>query len=90
MTPSELKANVEKTGSFFFTRSSMKFFGDTLKNFGVRDGGEILSNYDNDGKYVEGGATHEVWELYRKHSVKRGVNGSHFFDKKTFKKISKV
>ena len=35
MTPSELKYNVEETGSHYFERSSMKFFGDTMRNYGV-------------------------------------------------------
>lgn len=39
MTPSELKYNVEQTGSFYFTRDSMKFFGDTMRNYGCRDAG---------------------------------------------------
>lgn len=53
MTPSELKANVEIRGSYFFTRKSMKFFGDTMKNYGVRDGGEIETNWDEKGNYIE-------------------------------------
>lgn len=36
MSPSELKANVQATGSKFFDRSTMRFFGDTMKNYGVR------------------------------------------------------
>lgn len=38
MTPSDLKYNVEKTGSCFFDRSSMKFFGDTMANYGCSSG----------------------------------------------------
>lgn len=34
---SDLKYVVEQTGSYFFTRSTMKFFGDTMKNYGVRE-----------------------------------------------------
>jgi hypothetical protein len=29
----EIKYNVEQTGSYFFDRATMRFFGDTLKNF---------------------------------------------------------
>jgi len=36
MIPSDLKYEVEKTGSVFFTRESMRFFGDTMRNYGVR------------------------------------------------------
>ena len=40
MTKSELKRNVTATGSHYFDRSSMKFFGDTMANYGVRDAGD--------------------------------------------------
>jgi len=38
MTPSKLKSQHElkNPDSFYFTRESMKFFGDTMKNYGVR------------------------------------------------------
>lgn len=37
MTPSQLKYNYEnKKNGYFFTRDTMKFFGDTMKNYGVR------------------------------------------------------
>jgi hypothetical protein len=38
MTPSKLKSQHELNNpeSFYFTRESMKFFGDTMKNYGVR------------------------------------------------------
>lgn len=45
MTPSELKYNVDQTGSYFFTRSTMRFFGDTMKNYGVRDAGMCWELY---------------------------------------------
>ncbi len=35
MTPAELKRRVEATGSVFFSRSSMRFFGDTMRNYRV-------------------------------------------------------
>ena len=42
MTPSELKYNIEAAGHlpYFFTRSTMKFFGDTMSNYGCRDAGD--------------------------------------------------
>ena len=40
MTPSELRFHVEQTGSHFFDRKALKFFGDTMKNYGCRDAGE--------------------------------------------------
>lgn len=36
MKPSELKSKVEATGSNFFDRKTMKAFGDTMANYGVR------------------------------------------------------
>lgn len=32
-TVAQIKATVEANGSFFFTRDTMKFFGDTMKSF---------------------------------------------------------
>lgn len=42
MTASELKQKVEAAGhvTYFFTHKTMRFFGDTMKNYGVRDGGD--------------------------------------------------
>ena len=91
MTPSELKANVEsKTDSYFFTRSSMNFFGDTMRNYGVQSA-TINTHYDADGNFVsKDGISVEVWELYRKKAVKHGLKGSAYFDKVTFEAVSKV
>lgn len=43
MTPSQLKAHYEENnpGGHFFTRSTMRFFGDTMRNYGCCDGGEF-------------------------------------------------
>ena len=88
MTPSQLKAAVEAAGHapFFFSRDAMRFFGDTMSNYGVRSA-TVVSNYDLDSKYVEGGIEREVWELYRKRAVKHGLKSSAYFDKETFKKV---
>ena len=46
MTPSDLKYEVERgEDSHFFERSSMKFFGDTMRNYGVRDAGDCWELY---------------------------------------------
>jgi len=47
MTPSELKYQHETThpDSHFFDRKIMKFFGDTMKNYGVRSCGECWELY---------------------------------------------
>ena len=38
MTPSELKANIleHDPESHYFDRKTMQFFGDTMRNYGVR------------------------------------------------------
>jgi len=46
MTPSELKFNVEQgKDCFFFRRDTMRFFGDTMRNYGVRDAGDCWELY---------------------------------------------
>jgi inorganic pyrophosphatase len=78
MNASQLKYEVEtKTHSNFFSRSSMKFFGDTMHNYGVCS--NTVETWD--------GETVEVWELYRKHAVKHGLKDSAYFDKKTFQRV---
>ena len=65
MTPSQLKHFVEETGSYFFTRDSMKFFGDTMRNYGVRS--KPVQVVTVSGDIVE------CWELYRRRPVKNGL-----------------
>lgn len=79
MTPSELKSHVEQseTESYFFTRDSMRFFGDTMKNYGVR--AAEVETYGS--KIVQ------CWELYRKRPVKHGNQQSAYFDKETFQRV---
>jgi len=78
MTKTELKYKVIDTGSSFFDRSSMKFFGDTMANYGCRDGDKIDT-------YSEKGI--KVWELYRRHAVKHGLNDSAYFRKDNFQRV---
>ena len=80
MTASDLKYNIEigDDSPHYFTRSSMKFFGDTMKNYGVRS--EIINIRREDNV--------EVWELYRKRPVKHGLKNSAYFRKDNFKKVS--
>lgn len=89
MTPSELKYLVESAGhdSHFFTRRTMKFFGDSMKNYGVRKGPTILYPYDEEGNYTETPRPVETWELWRKRSVKCGLRDSAYFDAKTFRLV---
>jgi len=97
MTPSELKYHVTNNNqeSHFFTRSSMKFFGDTMANYGVRSA-VVNTNYDANGMWVgehvgsvvgESGVPVEVWELYRKRPVKHGLSSSVYFRKTDFSRV---
>jgi len=91
MNPTELKYNVEQgQDRYFFTRDTMKFFGDTMRNYGVRDGGIFTTHWNDEGNYCEDIAYNfEVWELYRKHPVKSGLTSSAYFDKLTFRRVFK-
>lgn len=89
MNASELKYHVEQTGSNFFSRDSMRFFGDTMRNYGVRSA-TVKTHYDEQDNYTEDGITIEVWELYRRHPVKHGLTKSAYFDKKTFCRVYPV
>ena len=74
MTPNELKANIlaHDLDSHFFDRKTMKFFGDTMRNYGVRK------------TEIEGV---DVWELYRKSPVKHGLKSSAFFRVTDFQQV---
>lgn len=47
MSPSELKYQHEllNPNSLFFSKDTMKFFGDTMKNYGVRTVGDYYELY---------------------------------------------
>lgn len=83
MTPAELKARIEQRDdeTYFFTRATMKFFGDTMRNYGVRSAVIRTRDFDVDANVV---VEMEVWELYRKRPVKHGNQSSAFFRKDTF------
>jgi hypothetical protein len=92
MTASELKYQVEQAGHepHFFTRSTMKFFGDTMRNYGVRKA-EIRTMYDSNGEYAgENGVSVSVWELYRRNPVKHNLFGSAYFSADTFRLVYPV
>jgi hypothetical protein len=89
MTPSDLKYHVQQANadSYYFDRSSMRFFGDTMANYGCRSA-EVTTNYDANGEYVgEGGVAVEVWELYRKRAVKHGLKDSVYFAKDDYRRV---
>lgn len=70
MTPSQLRYLVESTGSNHFTRDSMRFFGDTMRNYGVRR----CTVVTRDGERLT------VWQLYRRRPVKHGNRSPAYFD----------
>lgn len=77
ITKSELRARVMARGSHHFDYKTMKFFGDTMANYGVRE--TTIRTY-SDQEPVE------VYELYRRRAVKHGLRDSAYFDKKTFER----
>ncbi|CAB4222635.1 hypothetical protein UFOVP1655_159 [uncultured Caudovirales phage] len=79
MNASELKRNLGHTGSYFFNRENMKFFGDSMANFGVRK--RVICN--NRGVEVE------CWELWRKRAVKHGLQSSHYWAVDNFRAVHK-
>lgn len=84
MTPSELKRKVQEAGHdpYFFSRENMRFFGDTMRNYGVRtDYVEVQGMHDPYPQKIE------VWELYRKHPVKHGNQSSAYFCKQTLRRV---
>ena len=86
MTPAELKRLTQETSPHFFTRSTMSFFGDTMKNYGVRKA-TILTHWKGD-EWTKDGHPANVWELYRKRPVKHGRQSSAYFCRKTFRKLT--
>lgn len=76
MTPSQLKALHEQHNpdSVYFARETMRWHGDTMRNYGVR-----AYPYDNGTTY---------WELYRKQGVgQHKLKASAFFHPETFKRV---
>ena len=87
-TPSDLKAFVEDAGHcpHFFDRKTMRFFGDTMRNYGIRKT-VIRTLYDQEGNYHEGGIEREVFQLFRRNPVKHGLQKSAFFCAATFQRV---
>lgn len=71
-TASDLKAFVENgPDSLFFTRDTMRFWGDTMRNYGIRRVGSIVSS--------SGKEYADAIELYRRRPVKGGLQRSAYF-----------
>lgn len=93
MNSSQLRANIESANpdSHFFDRRTMRFFGDSMSNYGVR--AVVVSAWSDEvdpetKRYVS--APVEAWELYRRRPVKSGLKASVYFDKQTFKRLCGV
>ena len=80
MDASELKKKYKKynPGGHFFDRDTMRFFGDTMANFGCRKA--VINTR-------EGIKT--VYELWRKKPVKHGLKSSAYFTADTFQCVFK-
>ena len=76
MTVADLKEKVEALRSSFFSRSNMRFSGDTMGNYGVRPKPVSLTCFSGDVALV--------WELYRRRPVKHGLQAPAFFCTNTF------
>ena len=81
-TASELKAHVEAHGKepYFFTRSSMKFFGDTMRNYSV-SGPEMVQTRNG---------PEECYALNRRYAVKHGLISTAFFSTTDFRRVFPV
>ena len=79
-TASDLRRFVEASGNcpYFFDRATMRFFGDTMRNYGCR-GPIAVETASGEGR--------RAFELYRRRPVKQGNRESAYFDAKTFARV---
>lgn len=84
MNPSTLKRlYIENNPSgHFFDKDAMHYFGDTMKNYGVRSASLQVRMIGNGYEYKK---PVDCWELYRKFPVKNGLKDSVFFRKDNLK-----
>ena len=87
MNASQLKARIlaANTASHFFDFATMRHFGDTMRNYGVRVA--TIRAYTKD---FTGPEPRKVYELYRRQPVKHGLQTSHFWDMDTFEEVREV
>ena len=77
-TASDLRQFVEQTETHFFDRATMRFFGDTMRNYGLRQP-QPVTLYD--------GSTVLAYELFRRRPVKHGLKASAWFNSTTFERV---
>ena len=84
LTASDLKFYYEQAqGGHFFTRDSMKFFGDTMANYGVRAQTEFVQTYHQKEPI-------ECYVLYRRKKTSKGMYKSAYFACSDFEVIHKA
>ena len=90
MTPSDLKYHVAQTGSHFFDRKTMQFFGDTMSNYGCYPD-EIETKKWN-GRSYQDGLTEKVlvWTLWRKQPIKHGLQENAYFRRDNYARVIRV
>lgn len=76
MTPSALKFHIEQANpqSRYFCRENMRFAGDRMSNYGVRE--TTIDTWTEEAV--------PVYELYRRKPVKHKLQSSAYFRKATF------
>ena len=82
MNPNCLKdlVNEFRPGSHFFDKQTMQHFGDSMKNYGVR---ETIATMND-------GTKRAVLELYRRKPVNNGLQDSAYFDDATYELLYNV
>ena len=75
----QLKELVTGTGSNFFDRSSMKFFGDTMANYSVPSKAVEVTTAT--------GETVICWALERKRAVKHGLGKTNYFAVSDYRRV---
>lgn len=73
-----LKARVSETSPYFFTRKTMRFFGDTMRNYRIAGVKQVTT---------PSGDIHSVWILERKRAVKHNLDSDTYFDRETFTRV---
>jgi hypothetical protein len=78
-TAADLKHAVQESNRepHFFARDTMKFFGDTMRNYGVRGPVEVTTAT----------RTLQAFELYRRRPVRHGLQESAYFDAASFARV---
>ena len=91
LNPSQLRYEVEQhhPESYFFDRKNMRFFGDTMRNFGCYQD-TIRASYSIDGEWEPEGIDRDVYVLYRKNAKRNQNKVAGYFCCITFKKVYKV